>query len=186
MKPKIYCDFDGVIVNTIATIISLYNEDFKYYTNFSAIKWWEVNSWDFQECTCCSKDYINTYFNQPRFFVNLSYMDCAKEILDELSRDYEIVIISIGEVANLRLKEIWIKENLPYCKFIGIDNTQHNDKSNIDMSDGILIDDFINNLLSSNALINICFGNLYTWNEKWEGIRCNNWNDIKRILKGGE
>lgn len=34
---KLYIDFDGVIVNTIKAIVSLYDEDFKYYDNYKKI-----------------------------------------------------------------------------------------------------------------------------------------------------
>lgn len=183
---KLYLDFDGTIVNTIAAITSLYNEDFKYYDNFSPIKWWEVNTWKFEECNCATSEYINEYFNQQRFFDKLTYMDWAKEVLDELRRDYEITVVSIGDKPNLRAKEIWIQENLPYCKFICVNFDEHKDKSHIDMSEGILLDDSINNLATSNALVNICFGDVYPWNEKWDGIRCNNWTDVKKFLKRKE
>lgn len=183
-KKKIYLDFDGCIVNTIAAIVSLYNEDFKYYKKFEPIKWWEVNTWDFSECNCATPEYINTYFNQQRFFERLTYMDWAKETLDELKDNYDITIVSSGYSPNLKAKEIWISENIPYCKFIGVNYKEYQDKSHIDMSDGIFLDDSSKNLVTSNALINICFGEEYTWNEDWTGFRCSNWNDVKRFLKG--
>jgi 5'(3')-deoxyribonucleotidase len=183
-KKKLYVDFDGTIVNTIAAIVTLYNEDFKYYKKFLPIKWWEVNTWDFEECNCASKEYINTYFNQPRFFAELTYMDWAKEVLDELKEDYDIIIVSAGYSPNLAAKELWIKENLPYCSFIGVNLKEYSDKSHLDMSDGIFIDDSARNLSTSNALVNICFGEDYEWNKDWEGFRCRNWNDIKKFLKG--
>lgn len=181
---KIFCDFDNTIVNTIATITSLYNEDFKFYDEFLPIKWWEVNSWEFKECNCCTREYINTYFNQPRFFNKLTYMDWAKETLEELKNEYEIIIVSMGDTPNLKLKKLWIKENLPYCKFVGVNFKDGNDKSSIDMSEGILLDDSSKNLSTSNVLINVCFGDVCSWNEDWNGIRCNNWNDFKKFLKG--
>lgn len=185
-KRDLYIDFDGVIVNTIKSIVSLYNEDFKYYKNFKPINWVDINSWNFKECTCATSEYINTYFNQQRFFDRLTYMDWAKEILDELKDEYNIIIVSSGYSPNLKAKELWIKENLPYCKFIGVNLKKHKDKSHIDMNEGIFLDDSINNLLTSNALINICFGDVYPWNEDWEGFRCKNWHDIRTFLKGEE
>lgn len=185
-KKKIYVDFDGCIVNTIAAICSLYNEDFKYYKDFEPVKWWEINTWNFEECNCATTEYINTYFNQQRFFDKLTYMDWAKEALDELKDDYEITIVSSGYSPNLKAKEIWINENLSYCKFIGVNLKEHEDKSHIFMGDGIFVDDSSKNLITSNALVNICFGDKYSWNEDWTGFRCNNWNDIKKFLKGDE
>lgn len=77
------------------------------------------------------------------------------------------------------------KRNLPYCDFIGVNLKQHTDKSHIDMQDGIFIDDSYNNLITSNAMFNICFGDEYVWNKNWKGVRCNNWYDIKDFLQGG-
>ena len=185
-KKKLFVDFDGTIVNTVAAICSLYNEDFKYYKDFIPVKWWEVNTWNFEECNCTTTEYINTYFNQQRFFDKLTYMDWAKETLDELKDDYEITIVSSGYLPNLKAKEIWIQDNFPYCKFVGVNYKEHEDKSRIDMSDGIFIDDSFKNLITSNALVNICFGDKYSWNEDWTGFRCNNWNDVKKFLKGDE
>ena len=59
---------------------------------------------------------------------------------------------------------------------------KHKDKSEIDMTDGIFIDDSYNNLITSNATEKICFGDVYSWNEKWNGKRLANWMDIKKHL----
>lgn len=175
---------DGCIVNTIKAICEMYNEDFKYYKKFRHIDWWEINTWNFEECNCAKPSYIDSYFNQPRFFRYITYMDWAKEILDELKETYKISIVSAGYSPNLYGKSIWIKENLPYCDFIGVNLKQYKNKGHIDMSNGIFIDDSYNNLISSNAMINICFGEIYTWNKDWQGIRCKNWHDVNDFLGG--
>ena len=182
---KLYVDFDGCVVNTIAAICQMYNEDFKYYKDFKPVKWWEIETWNFEECNCAKPEYIDTYFNQPRFFKYITYMDWAKEILDELKEIYKIIIISAGYSPNLYGKSIWVKENLPYCDFIGVNLKQYTDKSHIDMQDGIFIDDSYNNLITSNAMFNICFGDEYVWNKNWKGVRCNNWHDVRDFLQGG-
>ena len=111
-------------------------------------------------------------------------MDWAKETLDELKDTYDITIVSSGYSPNLKGKETWIQENLPYCKFIGVNLKKYKDKAHVDMSDGIFIDDSMHNLATSNALVNVCFGDEYEWNKDWNGFRCNNWNDVKNLLKG--
>ena len=183
MGQKLFIDFDGCIVNTIKAICDLYNEDFKYYKKFIPIKWWEVNTWDFAECNCTTPEYINTYFNQPRFFERVEYMDWAKNILDELSEKYDITIVSSGYSPNLKAKEIWIKNNLPYCNFVGVNLKKYKDKSHIDMSKGIFVDDSMSNLTTSNAKIKICFGEVYPWNENWNGIRCYNWHELDKCIE---
>ena len=74
------------------------------------IEWSDINTWDFAECNCASADYINTYFNQQRFFDRLEYMDWAKEVIDELNGEYNITIVSSGFSPNILAKEKWIKE----------------------------------------------------------------------------
>ena len=149
------------------------------------IEWSDINTWDFSECNCASADYINTYFNQQRFFDRLEYMDWAKEVIDELNGEYNITIVSSGFSPNILAKEKWIKEHLPYCKFIGVNLKQYKDKAHIDMSGGIFIDDSYHNLITSNAETKICFGDLYPWNYSWNGKRCHNWTDIKNLLMEG-
>lgn len=163
----------------------MYNEDFKYYKNFKPIKSCEIDTWNFEECNCATPEYMNTYFNQQRFFDKLTYMDWAKEVLEKLKEEYELIIVSSGYSPNLVAKGLWIENNLPYCDFIGVNLKEYRDKSHINMSDGIFIDDSMNNLMTSNAQLNICFGDIYSWNKDWSGIRCFNWNDIINIL-GGE
>ena len=59
---------------------------------------------------------------------------------------------------------------------------KYDDKSCIDMGDGILIDDSAKNLEQSNASLKICFGDIYEWNKTWNGIRLKNWMDIRNYL----
>ena len=114
-------------------------------------------------------------------------MDNAKEVLDRLKEKYEIIIISMGACPNLFGKEIWIKDNLPSTKFIGKKKKKHKDKSHVDMSGAVLIDDEKRYLDSSNAKMKICFGEKYEWNECWKGIRCFNWAELENyLMKGSE
>lgn len=65
---KLIFDIDGTLWNAIKVITDLYNEDFKFYSDFKPIDWTEVMTWDFQELELATPQYINLYFNQPRFF----------------------------------------------------------------------------------------------------------------------
>lgn len=186
MKKKIYLDFDCTIVNTIKAITDLYNEDFIYYKNYRYIDWTEINTWNFTECNCVTTEYVNLYFNQQRFFDKLEHLDNAKEVLHRLKDDYEIIIVSMGYSPNLLAKEIWIEKNIPYAKFIGVNFKEHSDKSHIDMSDGICYVDDNENNLNTNAKENICFGDLYEWNENWNGKRVYNWIELEKYIKEKE
>lgn len=111
-------------------------------------------------------------------------MDNAYEIVSLLQKNgYEICIVSMGTPQNLLGKNIWIKEHFSNINFIGIDMNQYKDKSHIDMSDGILIDDQKRLLDNNNAKINVCFGEEYEWNKEWNGIRCYNWYEVKKYIE---
>lgn len=181
-KRKLYIDMDGVIISTVERIVEMYNEDFRYYKKFVPVNWWEVNTWEFAECKCATPEYINTYFNQPRFFSGVKEMFFVKDILKELSGEYDIVVVTSGFRPNLAQKEKWIKDNLPFCEFIGVNMKKHKDKSHVDMKGGIFIDDSYSNLSTSNADFKICFGDVFSWNEKWDGTRCYNWIDVKEMI----
>lgn len=182
----LYIDFDGVIINTIETIVSLYNEDFQYYKGFKTVNWWGVNTWDFEECSCASKKYINSYFNTPRFFNKASLLEGAWDVLNQMKDDFHLVIVSMGYRPNLVGKRLWIEKNLPFVDFIGVNMKKYPDKRHIDMSDGIFIDDSSKNLATSNAKYKVLFGDVYPWNEGWEGKRCFNWTELEKYLLRGD
>lgn len=180
-KPKLYIDFDNTIVNSVKSLVACYNQDFLYYDEYKEVRWVDVNSYDLKECNCATKEQILEYFNQYRFFLYLDCMKDAKEILDELKDYYDIYIVTLGTSANLKGKKIWLKRNIPYATLIDINMGKYQDKSHLDLSDGILIDDVPEYLETSNARIKVCFG-CYSWNKEWNGLRCYNWEDVKNYL----
>ena len=173
----------GCIVDTIAAIVELYNDDFQYYKKFKKIYPEDIDTWDFKECGCASTKFINTYFNTKRFFEHLKFMPDAYNSIMMLARKYDVYIVSHGYSPNLKLKENWIKNNLPFCiEFIGVNLKKHSDKSCVNMSDGVFIDDKLSNIKSSNAKKNILFGKEYSWNidnsDDKSYVRCFTWNEI--------
>ena len=173
----------GCIVDTIAAIVELYNDDFQYYKKFKKIYPEDIDTWDFKECSCASTKFINTYFNTKRFFEHLKFMPDAYNSIMLLARKYDVYIVSHGYSPNLKLKKNWIKNNLPFgVEFIGVNLKKHSDKSCVNMSDGVFIDDKLSNIKSSNAKKNILFGKEYSWNidnsDDKSYVRCFTWNEI--------
>lgn len=183
-KQNLFIDYDGTIVNTIKAIVSMYDEDFKYYSNYKKVNWEEIETWNFSELAAATPEYINTYFNQQRFFDRVEFMPDAENILRKLSKKYNIIIVSHGFPPNLKAKEIWVKEHMSYAKFIGVNMKKYNDKSNVDMKNGVFIDDRQDNLETSNAKIKICFGKLYFWNSKItpDIFNCFTWKEVEELL----
>lgn len=184
-KRKLYIDVDNTFLDSIGRITAMYNEDFSAYPKYKFVHPCQINTWGFEELKLADKDYINMYFNQPRFFKNVGFMDNAKEVVDRLKEHFDITFVSMGSYANLRLKEKWLKENVPYAKFKGLNTETYYDKSSIDMSDGVQIDDMTKMLETSNAATKICFGDDYPWNESCNFHRCRNWYDVGRYLMKG-
>lgn len=182
-KAKLYIDMDNTIINSVKAICDMYNEDYQYYPNYKYIHWTDIHTYDFKECTCAKTKALKKYFTYGRFFNCVNFMDNAHGVLYRLQKKYQIAIVSIGTAANLRAKKIWIKDRLAFADFIGVNVDEYADKSHIDMSDGILIDDDARYLESSNTSTKICFGDVYEWNESWTGKRCCNWIELEEYLK---
>lgn len=199
-KPKLYLDFDGVIGNSIEAITTLYNDDFQAYSDFHPIMPEDIHTWNFLECKCAPSEIFSVYFNTPRFYRNLKFMDLADVMIWLLSYQFNLTIVSFGNPANLKLKQKWIDDNLKTyingtnmvnqaeTKFIGLEFSKFEDKSCVDMSDGIFVDDTYDYLVSSNAKHKIVFGNEYPWNSDNEinndtGMeehytRCKDWLEL--------
>lgn len=180
---NIFIDLDCTTINTIKCITEMYDKDYFYYSDYEKVPWTEVNTWDFAELKAAKPEYINLYFNQPRFFNCVEMFLNAKESIDTLSDHFNIIFVSHGYSPNLRLKEKYIRKHFPYAKFIGVNLKTHSDKSCVDMKGGIFIDDSSKNLTASNADIKICFGKEYPWNEDWDRIRFYDWVSVLQYIK---
>lgn len=183
-KRKLFIDFDSTITNSIKRICEMYNEEYVNHPKFKPARWQFVETWDFKdECPLAPNGIITYYFNRADFFnEKLEFMENAKDIIDKLRYKFDIYIPSLGYKDNLYYKEEWLKEKLPYAKYIPCNFNNVEDKKHIDMSDSILIDDCAKNLESSNADIKICYGDIYDWNKDWKGKRCWNWYEVYEFL----
>ena len=190
-RPKLFLDFDNTIVDTIAAVVSLYNEDYVNHDGFVAINPKDVTSWEFTECNLATYEEIDRYFGDKRFFQRVKLYPSAGQVIRSLSHRYDITIVSHGYASNLRLKEEWVKDKLfkeifdnsCNAEFIGVDWETHNDKSHVDMSNSIFVDDSIRNLETSSAKYKILYGEYMDWNNtNIEFIRCKNWLDLNNQI----
>ena len=190
-RPKLFLDFDNTIVDTIAAVVSLYNEDYVNRDGFVAINPEDVTSWEFIECNLATYEEIDKYFGDKRFFQRVKLYPSAGQVLRSLSHMYDITIVSHGYANNLKLKEEWVKDKLfkeifdnsCNAEFIGVNWETHNDKSHVDMSNSIFVDDSIRNLETSSAKYKILYGEYMDWNNtNIEFIRCKNWLDLNNQI----
>lgn len=180
----IVIDLDGVVYDTIRTIVNLYNYDHLYYKDFEPVLASNVKTWDFDELNLEPREYIDKYFNMPRFFAEVKLMIGAKWIIDKLHyMGFKIVFCSSGSFPNLQLKREWINKHFEYADFIPVDLERFKDKASVNMRNCWFIDDVSKNLETSNAKHKICFGEVYPWNEDWKGIRCKNWIEIYQYIR---
>lgn len=190
-RPKLFLDFDNTIVDTIAAVVSIYNEDYASHEGFIQVDPKDVTSWEFTECNLATYEEIDKYFGDKRFFQRVKLYPSAGQVLRSLSHRYDITIVSHGYASNLKLKEGWVKDKLfkeifdSSCnaEFIGVDWETHNDKSHVDMSNSIFVDDSIRNLETSSAKYKILYGEYMDWNNtNIEFIRCKNWLDLNNQI----
>ena len=184
MIKKIIIDLDGVVFDTIQVICDLYNRDHIMYKDFKVVMPSEIKTWDFTELSLESPEYIDKYFNMPRFFSSLVLMNGAEWIINKLYNEgFKIIFCSSGSYPNLQLKRMWISKHFPQAEFIPVEMPTYPDKSHINMSGAIYIEDCHSNLITSNADIKICFGETYSWNENWDGKRCRDWIEVYQYIK---
>lgn len=180
---KVYIDLDNTVFDTLDTIIYFYNEEFKYHEGFKEIEHGDVQTYDCKECNLLTKEHLKEYFDRSDFYeltdINTIFWDVLALIV---KKGWKPVFVTVGSIPNIAAKTAWFKDSIngdDHASFIGLADAK--DKSSIDMSDGIMIDDHPDMLNSSNAAVKICFGE-YGWNKDWKGLRAKNWKDVDKIL----
>ena len=182
---KVYIDLDNTVFDTLDTIIYLYNEEFKYHEGFKELEYGDVQTYDCKECNLLTKERLREYFDRSDFYgltdVDIIFRDVLALII---KKGWKPVFVTVGSIPNIAAKKAWLKDDIidnHYdATFIGLVDVK--DKSSVDMSDGIMIDDHPDMLNSSNAAVKICFGE-YGWNKDWEGLRAKNWKEAYKILE---
>lgn len=179
-------DFDNTLTNSTKKFCSIYNKVYKYHEDFIPANWKLVNQWDFRD-QCPLIENVEDIFKMKRFFTDLPLInDNTYEILKELNKKYQLVVVSIGTYENISLKSQWINKYLPFIKdsIFLVNNGCKMNKSLINMSgkDNVFIDDVVSNLNSVQVERKIAFGSICSWNEKWNGERALNWTEIGKLL----
>jgi 5'(3')-deoxyribonucleotidase len=124
-----------------------------------------------------------------RFFTNLPLInENTYEVLIELSKKYNIIVVSIGTYRNIELKSQYIEKYLPFIKesiFLA-KNGSYTSKNLVNMNGkgNVFIDDVVSNLNSVQVERKIAFGDIKSWNEKWNGERALNWTEVGNLLLG--
>ena len=198
-KAKLFCDFDGCIVDSVTAFTQVYSDRYMYHRYFKIPKPCMVEKWNFSdECGLLKNDEeVMDIFADPKFFEYLQPFPNVIEVLLKLQRYYQLIIVSIGSYKNISLKCGYIQKHFPFVDdFIGITNKNCDmDKSVINMSGtnskkNVFLDDNANNLFSqdlSRNLVRYCYGGdrLTEWNSEWLSMRgrwVKNWLEVEKEL----
>lgn len=183
---KLFLDFDGVIGDTVKTVCELYKQDYSLYSGYKEVRPKEIDTWCFKEFPLISEHELKKYFNQRRFFDYLEHMPtCEGKYIKRLGELYDLKICTVGSYPNIAGKREWLwlftPEGSKYEIVQVFPDTTY--KTSVDMSGGILVDDNIENLKTSNADVKICYGEEKGWNRDWTGVRCRDWTELMELLE---
>lgn len=187
---KMIIDFDGVAVDHLTPLVQLYNEDCEDKPGYKKVEVKDINTWEMAELNCIDRADRLKYFEDDRFFDRLRFNEGFKAAVCRLNSQgkYEFILATMGTPENIRKKVEWFKKNIKDTgvnfRIIALDSRKNADKSSIDMSGAIFIDDKGSNLETSNAAKKIVFGPKKSWNDEFRGIRLTDWMDIEEYLIG--
>lgn len=175
---KILIDWDNVVCSSSVTIPTLWN--YLHPTRQVKVLKAEEVKWDFSnvlEGTDISLKELLSVFDYKYFYNHAVYIDGAIETINELSKEHEITIVSKHMVSRKELTTNCINYLLPNIQIQFVDRFE--DKRNIEAD--IIIDDKEESLGGVQTL-SILFGN-YEYNQDYDGIRCYNWEQVKRCVE---
>jgi len=148
-RPNLYIDIDSTIINTAETFIDMYCKKKGIKKNFYDLKDWKFRSID---RNINVKEFLN-YIETEEFFNKVQFYDDFLRFYVKYGDKFNFIFVTIGSKKNLELKKKFIFRSLPTIenvKYIGLENN----KNDIDMSNGIQIDDKYDNL-NTNAKLKI-------------------------------
>jgi len=184
---KLFLDFDGTITDSIKAYCDVYNKTYSKKEGYKTADYKLVERYDLKD-ECTLVNHQEDIFSTKNYFKELKFFPGAYQTLLKLNEKFELIICSIGTLTNISNKSLWIKSKLPFINNTILISTKllpggiKTDKSTINMSGGVFIDDHQENLFCSDANLKICFGRKYDWNSKWQGDRCLTWKEIENKL----
>lgn len=151
----LYIDVDDVILNTSETFIDYYTKKKNIHKSFYDLKDWDFRSIDRN----IDKQEFFDYVYSKEFLDNVQINEDFMRFYMKEANNYKWHFVTIDSSANLFVKRYFILNSLPTLMnvdFIGLIEGQK--KSDIDMTDGIQVDDRYDNL-NTNATYKILLKN---------------------------
>lgn len=170
-KQKFFIDFDDTLVNSSKRFYELYRQIYEYDPYFKSAKYEDNLEWNYS--TICPllalyNEYtVEDLFGMKEFFDGLELFQNAYEVTKELTKRYELYVVTIGSINNIIYKLEYIRNTLPFIEnIIPIYNKNCTmNKSIINCpEDSIFLDDVTTNLDSVNSRHKFIYGVPKPWN----------------------
>lgn len=187
----IFLDADDTILESSKTVIAILNERYNITPpkNITHMKEWNYRS----ICKHVTGKEVDEIYSSDEFFERVTINPDFLKIYERYKEKFNFCVVTKGTKQNLEKKRQYLKERLPDIVFTGISFTTEDstdfDKSKIDMSRGIQIDDRMD-CLNTNANCKILLKN--NLNVPWNAYGgedvgnlyiVNNWDEIERIFQ---
>ncbi|HEX8462464.1 MAG TPA: 5'(3')-deoxyribonucleotidase [Segetibacter sp.] len=171
-RKSIAIDMDGVIADTISQFIAWYERDYG--------KRIELSAFDGKpESEGLPDNAVTKFVYTPGFFRSIPVMQDAKESVMELTKHFEVYIVSAATEfpQSLNDKYEWLQENFPFITWRNI--VFCGDKSIIGTD--YMVDDHVKNLdnFKGKALMFTAGHNMGVTRH----TRVNNWQEALKVLK---
>ena len=181
---NIYIDFDDTITMSIENIVRIINKRYKKNINHK-----DISKWDFSDvCPDISLEDIVNIFGEEEFFNTLHLKPNVLPILRKYSKYNNIIIVSKVSLEAMKRKSLWVRTHLVDIgipiEFRGV--SLRRSKGDIDMSDGIMIDDNTSFLRETNAKYKIFYKNNRKFDESQSlsdvDYIVSNWTELDNVL----
>lgn len=182
----VYLDCDDTILSSSEAIINILNHKYHLNKNIQDLKDYGYKS-IYPQIT---SDEVLIMYESEEFWNKVTIKEDFKKVYNDLKEDFNFVVVSCGTKKNLRLKEDFLKRYFKEIVFIGVEFKEEKSfcKAEVDMSDGIQIDDNRESVVNTNAACRILlendrpkYWNKVVWHQDNLYI-VKNWNDIKEML----
>lgn len=185
-KLNIYVDCDDTILHSSEVVIDILNKRHNTTKSIDNLKDWNYRS----IIPTITQDEILEIYCSDEFWDNVRVNEEFLEVYDKLKDEVNWVVVSKGNYANLLKKQAYLEKHLKGINFYGllIDGVNDFNKSCIDMSDGIQIDDNIDCLLSTNSPFKVIIRNNRSvyWNKVPSHVdnlyAVDNWKQLDSVL----
>lgn len=184
---KLFLDADDTILNSSETIIEILNDKHNLHPR-KTIK--DLTSWNFNSIYPMARKDLMSIFESDEFFERVTFKKGFLEFYNKFKNTFKIIIVTKGTLENLEKKSKFFKKLLPDAEIQGLIFTEEQsfDKSLVDMTGGIQIDDRMDCLANTKASIKILIKNFneFPWNNMYNTVidnlyAVNTWEEISEI-----